>query len=33
VSDSANHNGSQIPVGKDNIDTSCYVNLDVSYKK
>lgn len=33
VSDSANHNGSQIPVGKYNIDTSCYVNLDVSYKK
>ena len=33
ASDSGNHNGSQIPSGVNNIDTTCYVNVDVKYKK
>ena len=33
ASDSGNHNGAQIPSGVNNIDTTCYVNVDVTYKK
>ena len=33
ASDSTNHNGAQVPSNTETLDTSCYVNLDVIYKK
>ena len=33
ASDSTNHNGAQIPSNTETVDSSCYVNVDVIYKK
>lgn len=33
ASDSSNHNGAQIPSNTETVDSSCYVNVDVIYKK